>query len=127
APDLPAFAPAAPAGKPGSPAAGAGAPGADAASAAALEVGDCVYVPSLDKYGIVYAAADKTGEVGVMVQKEKLRFNHKRLKLHISRSELYPEEYDFDIVFDTKENRKKKKLMSKRHVEGLTIVRPADE
>lgn len=92
-----------------------------------LEAGDCVYIPSLDKYGIVYAAADKVGEVGVMVQKERLKFNRKRLKLHISKSELYPDDYDFDIMFDTKENRKKKKLMSKRHVEGLTIVRSEEE
>lgn len=93
----------------------------------AFEVGDSVYIPSLGKYGIVYAAADKAGEVGVMVQKEKLKLGHKRLKPHISRRELYPDDYDFDIVFDTKENRKKRKLMSKRHVEGLTIVRSMEE
>ncbi len=35
--------------------------------------------------------------------------------------DLYPENYDLDIVFESKENRKKRKLMSKRHVEGLII------
>ncbi|HZG78288.1 MAG TPA: DNA mismatch repair protein MutS [Paenibacillus sp.] len=123
--DLPAFVP----GAPSEPRRAAEAAGAAAESRAEpeLEVGDCVYIPSLDKYGIVYAAADKMGDVGVKVQKEKLKFNRKRLKLHIPKTELYPDDYDFDIVFDTKENRKKKKLMSKRHVEGLTIVRPAEE
>jgi hypothetical protein len=29
-----------------------------------------------------------------------------------------------DIIFKTKENRKKRKIMSKRHVEGLVIVEP---
>ncbi|MBO9610414.1 MAG: DNA mismatch repair protein MutS [Paenibacillaceae bacterium] len=126
--DLPAFMPgqAQPPKQAQRQAASAEAAGA-APAEAELEVGDCVYIPSLDKFGIVYAAADKVGEVGVMVQKEKLKFNRKRLKLHISKSELYPEDYDFDIVFDTKENRKKKKLMSKRHVEGLTIVRSEEE
>jgi len=122
--DLPAFVPGFAPGAVETPTPAA-APAAEAA--AAFDVGDCVYIPSIDKYGIVYAAADKLGEVGVMVQKEKLKFNRKRLKLHISKAELYPDDYDFDIVFDSKENRKKKKLMSKRHVEGVTIVRPAEE
>ncbi|MCI3927660.1 DNA mismatch repair protein MutS [Paenibacillus sp. TRM 82003] len=120
--DLPAFAPAAKRQPPESQ------PAADApADESPLEVGDCVYVPSLDKYGIVFAAADKAGDVGVMVQKEKMHFNYKRLKLHIRKSVLYPDDYDFDIVFETKENRKKRKLMGKRHVEGLTIVSREDE
>jgi len=34
---------------------------------------------------------------------------------------LYPENYDMDILFETKENRKKRKIMSKHHVEGLVI------
>ncbi|WP_309121994.1 DNA mismatch repair protein MutS [Paenibacillus sp.] len=102
-------------------------PAASNETEAEFDVGDCVYIPSLDKYGIVYAAADKVGDVGVLVQKERLKLNRKRLKLHISKTELYPDDYDFDIVFDTKENRKKKKLMSKRHVEGLTIVRSAED
>jgi DNA mismatch repair protein MutS2 len=36
---------------------------------------------------------------------------------------LYPENYDMDIVFETKENRKKDKLMNKRHIDGITIER----
>ncbi|MNL85406.1 hypothetical protein D3C87_2136970 [compost metagenome] len=62
-----------------------------------------------------------------MVQKQKMRINHKRLKPYISKEELYPEDYDFDIVFETKENRKKKKVMSKRHVEGMTIIHRTDK
>lgn len=102
-------------------------PNATPEETVAFEVGDCVYVPALDKFGIVYAAADRMGEVGVMVQKEKLHFQRKRLKLHIRKADLYPDDYDFDIVFETKENRKKRKLMGKRHVEGLTIVEPGKD
>lgn len=61
--------------------------------------------------------------VGVMVQKHKMRFNHKRLKPYLSKEELYPEDYDLDIVLDTKENRKKRKLMGRKHVEGLMIIK----
>lgn len=67
------------------------------------------------------------GIVGVMVQKEKLRINHKRLKPYLSKEELYPEDYDFDIIFESKENRKKRKLMRKKHVEGLSIIHPEEE
>ena len=48
--------------------------------------------------------------------------NHKRLKLYIKAEELYPEDYDFSILFDTVSNRKLRRQMEKRHVEGEEIV-----
>ncbi|MNP85299.1 hypothetical protein D3C76_1849720 [compost metagenome] len=57
-----------------------------------------------------------------MIQKRKVKVNKKRLKPHIKKQELYPDDYDMDIVFDSKENRKHRKLMGKRHVDGLEIV-----
>ncbi|OKP88628.1 DNA mismatch repair protein MutS [Paenibacillus sp. P3E] len=86
------------------------------------EVGDAVYVKPLGRTGIVYEARDGMGMVGVMIQKQKMKFNHKRLKPYLSKEELYPEEYDFDIIFESKETRKMRKLMRKKHVEGLTII-----
>jgi hypothetical protein len=59
-----------------------------------------------------------------MVMDKKYIINHKRLTLSIDREDLYPENYDMDIIFETKENRKKRKIMSKRHVEGLVIEQP---
>ncbi|WP_238654515.1 endonuclease MutS2 [Paenibacillus piscarius] len=91
------------------------------------EVGDAVYVSPLGRTGIVYAKKDSRGMVGVMVQKQKLTVNHKRLKPYLSKDELYPEDYDLDIVFESKENRKKRKLMGKRHVEGLSITLAEEE
>ncbi|BCG61684.1 endonuclease MutS2 [Paenibacillus sp. URB8-2] len=88
-----------------------------------FEVGDAVYISSLGRTGIVYEKRDSKGMVGVMVQKHKMRFNHKRLKPYLSKEELYPEDYDLDIVLDTKENRKKRKLMGRKHVEGLMIIK----
>ncbi|WP_430691917.1 endonuclease MutS2 [Paenibacillus woosongensis] len=93
-----------------------------------FEVGDAVWVTAYGKIGIVFAAEDSRGQVGVMIQKQKCKVNRKRLKPYIKKEELYPEDYDMDIVFETKENRKKSKLMRKRHVEGLEIVRrPEDD
>lgn len=92
-----------------------------------FEVGDSVLVSYLGKTGIVYEAEDGRGNVGVMIQKQKCKINKKRLKLHIAKKELYPDDYDLDIVFETKENRKKKKLMSRKHAEGVAIVKKPDE
>jgi len=87
-----------------------------------FEIGDAVYVSSLGRTGIVYEKRNSRGMVGVMIQKQKMQVNHKRLKPYISKDELYPDDYDFDIIFESKENRKKKKLMSRKYVEGISIV-----
>ncbi|MGU3473279.1 endonuclease MutS2 [Paenibacillus sp. D51F] len=90
-----------------------------------LRVGDCVWIYPIRRTGIVYREEDERGEVGVQVQKEKRTFNRKRLALYIEKEQLYPgAEYDLDIVFDSKENRKARKLMSRKHVDGLKIETP---
>ncbi|MFI2855704.1 DNA mismatch repair protein MutS [Paenibacillus sp. JSM ZJ436] len=92
-----------------------------------FQVGDAVWISYLNAIGIVYAVEDKRGRVGVQVRDSKLRINHKRLKLHIEAAELYPEQYDMSIVFDSKENRKKRRLLQRKHVEGLSIEMKPDE
>lgn len=91
------------------------------------EVGDRVFIPSLKRSGVVYRTADERGNLIVQVQHEKLAINTKRLKPFIDRKQLYPDNYDMAIVFETKENRKKRKQMAKHHVEGLTIETKPDE
>ncbi|MUT67350.1 DNA mismatch repair protein MutS [Paenibacillus sp. NEAU-GSW1] len=87
-----------------------------------FEPGDAVWIYPLKRTGIVYREADARGEVIVQVQGSKMKFNRKRLKLYIEKERLYPEgEYDMDIVFETKENRKIRKLLSRKHVEGLKL------
>ncbi|OGO84402.1 MAG: hypothetical protein A2Y22_05355 [Clostridiales bacterium GWD2_32_59] len=88
-----------------------------------FHVGDAVIVTTLNQFGIVFALEDKVGNVGIMVRDKKMYVNKKRLKLHIDAKDLYPEDYNMDIVFETKENRKKDKIMKKRYVEGLKIER----
>jgi Mismatch repair ATPase (MutS family) len=87
----------------------------------AFKIGDCVYISSMGRTGIICELENNRGEFGVMVMKKKFRVNKKRLSLYIDSKEMYPEDYDFDIVFESKENRKKDKIMGKHHVEGLTI------
>lgn len=87
----------------------------------AFHRGDSVTVLPDGKIGIVVKPADARGEVLVQVQKEKFLVSHKRLKLKVAAAELYPEDYDFSIVFDTVENRKARHKMGKGHQEGLII------
>jgi DNA mismatch repair protein MutS2 len=84
-------------------------------------MGDNVIVNPSKEIGIVYKGPDPVGNYIVQVKGTKHEINHKRLQLYISKQELYPDDYDFDIVFDSKDNRKKKKQLGKRHVEGMTI------
>lgn len=92
-----------------------------------FEVGDAVQIPALGKIGIVTEAEDHRGMVGIMVQRQRMKMNWKRLKPYLKKEALYPEDYDMDIIFDTKENRKKRHLMGKRHIEGMEIVRKPGE
>jgi dsDNA-specific endonuclease/ATPase MutS2 len=88
-----------------------------------FQIGDRVFVTSLKTAGIIQDPENKQGEFGVFVNNQKLFIHKKRLKLHIESKMLYPENYDMNIVFESKENRKKDKLMSKRHVDGVSIER----
>ncbi|MGM0854181.1 MAG: endonuclease MutS2 [Bacillota bacterium] len=83
--------------------------------------GDNVMISMSGEFGIVYEGPDDKGDYTVQIKGEKRIINHKRLDLYVSVKELYPDGYDFDIIFNSKENRKKDKLMGKRFVEGLTI------
>jgi DNA mismatch repair protein MutS2 len=83
--------------------------------------GDNVTISPDGEFGIVYEGPDDTGKYTVQIKGEKRNVNHKRLGLYVSAKDLYPDEYDFDIIFNSKENRKKDKIMGKRFVKGLTI------
>ncbi|ETI67387.1 endonuclease MutS2 [Neobacillus vireti] len=83
--------------------------------------GDNVKISPTNEFGIVYSGPDTHGNYVVQIKGEKSLINHKRIKLYIAANELYPDDYDFDIIFQTKENRKKSKLLSKGHEENLTI------
>lgn len=86
-----------------------------------FERGDSVTVLPDEKIGIVVKPADDMGNVLVQIQKEKVLVNQKRLKLKVAATELYPEDYDFSIIFDTVENRKARHQMSKHHMPDLMI------
>lgn len=86
-----------------------------------LKVGDRVYISTMQRTGVVFQEENEKGDLVVLVLGKKYRINNKRLTLHIDREDLYPEDYDLDIVLESKENRKKRKTMGKHHIEGLVI------
>ncbi|WP_316570014.1 endonuclease MutS2 [Neobacillus sp. YIM B06451] len=88
---------------------------------ASFNMGDNVVISPGNEYGIIYKGPDELGNYIVQVKGEKKKYNHKCLELKIAASELYPPDYDFDIVFKSKEYRKTDKILSKRHESGITI------
>lgn len=86
-----------------------------------FHIGDSVYVYPQKEIGIVYQTENERGEVGVQIKGKKQILSHKRIKLHVPASELYPPDYDFSIIFDTVENRKARHIMGKRHDPNAVI------
>lgn len=85
------------------------------------KVGDGVWVHTMKKNGVVCESENAKGDVGVIVLGKKIKVNHKRLSPYIDSKELYPEAYDLNIVLESKENRKKDKLISKGKGQGIII------
>ncbi len=85
------------------------------------QIGDSVMVYPEKKLGIVCETANEKGVLRVQLPNKKIWINHKRIKLQVAAQELYPEEYDFSILFESVENRKLRHQMEKHHVEGREI------
>lgn len=86
-----------------------------------FEIGDSVFISFMNRTGIICEGENSKGEYGVMVMKKKIKINKKRLSKYISKGELYPEDYDFDIVFKSKKYRKVNKLLNKGKKDGLVL------
>ena len=83
------------------------------------KIGDVVMVHTINQKGVIYAEVNKKGEVGVMIRNKKMLVNTKRISPFLDSKDLYPEDYDMDILFETKENRKKKKVMGRKYVKDM--------
>lgn len=80
--------------------------------------GDSVMVYPEEKIGIVFKEANEKGVLRVQLPGKKIWINHKRVKLMVPATELYPEDYDFSIIFDTVEVRKLRHDMDRKYTEG---------
>lgn len=81
--------------------------------------GDSVMVYPDKKIGIVCEPVNEKGVLRVQLPDKKIYINHKRVKLHVAASELYPEDYDFSIIFETVENRKKRHDMERKYTQEV--------
>lgn len=80
--------------------------------------GDSVMVYPEQKIGIVCEPMNEKGVLRIQLPDRKIWINHKRVKLHVAAAELYPEDYDFSIVFDTVKNRKIRHEMDRKYTEA---------
>lgn len=81
------------------------------------KIGDSVMIYPEKKIGIVCVPINEKGVLRVQLPNKKIWINHKRVKLHVAATELYPEDYDFSIIFETVENRKKLHDMNRKYTE----------
>ncbi|MBQ8592544.1 MAG: DNA mismatch repair protein MutS [Lachnospiraceae bacterium] len=86
-----------------------------------FHLGDSVMVYPDKKIGIVCQPVNEKGILRIQLPNKKIWINHKRVKLHVAATELYPEDYDFSIIFDTVAHRKLRHQMERKYVEDACI------
>lgn len=86
---------------------------------AKYKIGDSVMVYPEKKIGIVCVPINEKGLLRVQLPNKKIWINHKRVKLHVAATELYPEDYDFSIIFETVENRKKRHDIQRKYTDAV--------
>lgn len=88
-----------------------------------FQLGDSVIVYPDKKIGIVCKTVNEKGVLRVQMQNKKIWINHKRVKLHVAAEELYPEDYDFSIIFDSVKNRKLRHQVERGKFIGDEMIR----
>lgn len=83
--------------------------------------GDSVMIYPDRKIGIVCEPVNEKGVLRVQLPDKKIYINHKRVKLHVAAEKLYPEDYDFSIIFDSVETRKARHAMERKYVEEMVV------
>lgn len=86
-----------------------------------FKIGDSVLTLPDQKIGIVCEPVNEKGVLRIQVAGRKIWINQKRVKLYIRAEELYPEDYDFSIIFDTVEERKIHHDMGRKYTEEIIV------
>lgn len=88
-----------------------------------FQLGDSVLIYPDKKIGIVCKTANEKGVLRVQMADKKIWVNRKRIKLHVAAEKLYPDDYDFSIIFDSVKNRKLRHQMDRGKMieEQITI------
>ena len=88
-----------------------------------FQLGDSVLVYPDKKIGIICKTANEKGVLRVQMADKKIWVNRKRMKLYVAAEKLYPDDYDFSIIFDSVKNRKLRHQMDRGKIikEQITI------
>lgn len=85
--------------------------------------GDKVTLLDNNESGIVYKERDRDNNLIVMVNKEFIKVNYKRIKLEIKAKELYPEGYDMNQLFVSFKERKFERDIERGSKKALKKIR----
>ena len=96
---------------------------------AQFQLGDCVFIPSMNCRGLVCKTRNARGEIGVRIRGKNFTLHEKRLKPFLKAEALYPdaENYDLDIVLDSVPNRKAKRDIRKGKPGVQVVLDPGRE
>lgn len=86
-----------------------------------FKIGDMVYIPILKTKGVVVDLEDRKGDLTIMIKKKRTKINYKRIKSYIDKKDLYPDDYDMDIVTKTIDHRKKDHHMNRGKGKDMVI------
>ncbi len=92
-----------------------------------FKAGDLVKIPFLKEQGVVCSPPDSKGKIRVLVKGKKMELSAKRVQLHIPAEQLYPANYDLNTVLLSKEERRQKHLLERKHSPGVSRVVSEDE
>ena len=73
------------------------------------------------KIGIVCQESNEKGVLQVQLQGRKIWINYKRVQLIVAADQLYPEDYDFSIIFDSVEVRKARHQMNRKYAPEIEL------
>ncbi len=90
------------------------------------QLGDSVMIYPDKKIGIVCQPVNDKGVLQVQMPDKKIWINHKRVKLHVPAAQLYPEDYDFSIIFETVQNRKIRHDMERKYTTETIKIQAAE-
>ncbi len=92
-----------------------------------FRMGDCVFIHTLNRRGIIAAEEDSQGRYMVLSRGERYRVNHKRLTFFAAREDLYPEDYDLNTVLLSVADRKLLHAMERKHVRGVRVLQAGEK
>lgn len=86
------------------------------------KIGDKVLLMEYMDFAIVYKAKDSFNNITVLYKDDFLEVNEKRLKLELKAEELYPEDYDFNVLFVDYQKRKLERDIERGSKKALKMI-----